>query len=77
MKIENAKVEVRCPYCGLVQTARLGATKIGHPSTVRCDVNDHDGCDELFVVDVRVQFVSTSYRIEADIDDMVSRTVIS
>ena len=73
-------INVRCPYCGLVQSARVKASRISAKSIVTCDSEEYDGCDRDFVVGVKIQFVATSYRIESESDVIrasLSRSVAS
>ena len=64
--MEITHVDIKCPYCGDVQTHYL---KESHnaPQVYFCSVTPNDeGCDRFFVGKVVVEFNVTTKKIEGD-----------
>ena len=54
-------LKVVCPWCGVVQEADVKDNK---QNIVRCDIDDHPGCDTEFIVVVKKRIWTESFRID-------------
>lgn len=59
---------ISCPYCDnemKINAEYASQISNGGYFVIRCDVDDSPGCDQLFVVDIVLEAVVTTMRLEA------------